>query len=93
MTKCLFFKDKIKMFLIENIAIVFIFYVILYIIHSSGKDMILWLCMSTIGMIILLNILLPTVIIPLFFNYTDLEEGELKIAIFAESEKVKIPVS
>jgi len=70
-----------------------VFYVILYIIHASGKDMIIWLCLSTIGMIILLNILVPTVFIPLFFNYSNLEDGDIRTAIFAESEKVKIPVS
>ena len=44
-------------------------------------------------MIILINLLIPTVISPLFYTYTDLEDGELKTAIFAESEKTKIPVS
>ena len=30
---------------------------------------------------------------PMFNTFTDLEDGELKTAIFAEAEKTKIPVS
>jgi STE24 endopeptidase len=48
---------------------------------------------ASIVMIILINLLVPTVILPLFYDFTDLEDGELKTAIFAESEKTNIPVS
>jgi hypothetical protein len=44
-------------------------------------------------MILLINLLIPVVILPLFFTFSDLEDGELKTAIFAESEKTGIPVS
>jgi STE24 endopeptidase len=30
---------------------------------------------------------------PLFFTFTDLEDGDLKTKVFKEAEKTKIPVS
>jgi len=37
--------------------------------------------------------MIPTLIIPLFYKLTDLEEGELKTAIVKEAEKTNVPVS
>lgn len=36
---------------------------------------------------------MPTVILPIFFKFSDLEDGKLKTDIFKEAEKTKIPVS
>ena len=47
----------------------------------------------SVVMILFINLLVPTVILPMFFTLTDLEDGDLKTAIFAESEKTQIPVS
>ena len=37
--------------------------------------------------------LFPTVIIPIFYSLTDLEDGELKTSIYAEAKKTDIDVS
>jgi len=67
--------------------------IMLETINWAGSQLIIWLSTVTIGLIILLNILVPTLIVPLFYTYSDLEECELKKQILAESEKVNIPVA
>jgi hypothetical protein len=59
----------------------------LWIIHVAGPALIPSLIGFSVVTILFINLLIPTVIIPLFFTLTDLEDGELKKAIFAESEK------
>jgi STE24 endopeptidase len=66
---------------------------ILWIIHAAGPALIPSLIGFSVAMILLINLLIPVVILPLFFTFSDLEDGELKTAIFAESEKTGIPVS
>lgn len=53
----------------------------------------LYLALLTVGVIALINILFPILIIPCFFKLTDLEEGELKAAIFKEAQKTNVPVA
>ncbi len=65
----------------------------LWIIHAAGPALIPSLIGFSVVMILLVNLLIPVVILPLFFTFSDLEDGELKTAIFAESEKTGIPVS
>ena len=36
--------------------------------------------------------MIPIFIIPLFYKYSDMEEGELKDAIFAEAKRTNVPV-
>ena len=43
--------------------------------------------------ILIVQLLIPTVIMPLFYTFTDMEEGDLKTKVFKEAEKTKIPVS
>ena len=59
----------------------------------AGENLILYLSIEAIGFTLLIAILLPVFIIPCFYTYSDLQEGELRDAIFKESEKTKIPVS
>ena len=81
MTPGTFVWDEIKKFVILLVVLAVIVPSTLWLIHVSGPAMVLTLAAATIGMIILLSILVPTVIVPLFFTYTDLEDGELKTAI------------
>lgn len=43
--------------------------------------------------IVVFNLLVPTVIIPCFFTFSDLAEGELRDKIFAEAEKTEVVVT
>jgi hypothetical protein len=65
---------------------------ILWIVAVAGE----WLIPSLVGvslfLIILINILLPTVILPWFYTFSDLEEGELKKAILEEAKTTEVTV-
>lgn len=79
MTPWLFIKDSIKMFVLSIVLVSFVMVpVILETINWAGSQMIIWLSTVTIGLVILLNILVPTLIIPLFYTYSDMEECKLK---------------
>ena len=41
----------------------------------------------------MVNLLIPSVILPVFFTYSELEDEELKQKIFIEAEKTKVNVS
>ena len=48
-------------------------------------------CVSIAG-VILINLLIPSVILPIFFTFSDLEDSELQEKIFSEAEKTQIDV-
>lgn len=93
MTPGLFLKDEIKKFFITAILAAIIIPVLLYIIANSGPALVPVLAGVSVGFVIFINLLVPTVILPLFFTMKDLDEGELRDAIFAEAERTNIPVS
>jgi STE24 endopeptidase len=66
---------------------------VLWIIHVAGPALIPSLIGFSVFMILLVNLMVPVLILPLFYTFTDLEDGELKTAIFAEAKKTGIPVS
>ena len=66
---------------------------VLWVIQVAGPALIPSLIGFSILLILLVNLMIPVLILPLFFTFSDLEEGELRKAIFAESEKTGIPVS
>jgi len=82
-----FVKDQIKGFLIGLVLQAILIPLLLWIIEKSGHSLIINLAATSIVLIILLSLLLPTVIIPMFYTYSDLEEGELRELIFKEAEK------
>lgn len=93
MTPGTFVTDELKKFVLTMVLFAAIIPLILWIIHVSGPALVLTLAACSIGLVILLSLLIPTVIVPLFFTYTDLEEGELRTAVLAEAEKTDVNVS
>ena len=93
MTPGTFVMDELKKFVIVMILFAVIIPLILWIIHVSGPALVLTLAACSIGLVILLSLLIPTVIVPLFFTYSDLEEGELRTAVLAEAEKTDVSVA
>ena len=50
------------------------------------------LAITSVAFLLLIHILVPTVIIPCFFSYDELPDGDLKDLINAEARKYDIPV-
>jgi len=88
-----FVKDEVKTYFLSMILSAAAISVLLYIIEKAGNYMVLSLAGASIGLVVLINLLVPTVILPLFFTLSELDEGDLKTAIFKEAEKTEIPVS
>lgn len=93
MTPGLFLKDEIKKFFITAILAAIILPILLYIIANSGPALVPTLAGVSVAFVIFINLLVPSVILPLFFTMKDLDEGELRDAIFAEAERTQIPVT
>ena len=93
MTPGTFVCDELKKFVLVLVFYAIIIPLILWIIHVSGPALVLTLAACSIGLVILLSLLVPTVIVPLFFTYTDLEEGELRTAVLHEAEKTDVNVA
>ena len=89
-TKWTFVSDKIKGFLIGNVMIALILPLILWIIQKAGPNLVIYLAGTSIALIVVLSLLVPNVIMPLFYSFSDLEEGKLSKAIYQESEKTSI---
>ena len=85
--------DKLKGLGLSAVLVSIMLSVILYVIKKAGENLIFYLSIVTIGFLLIIQILFPIFIIPCFYTYSDLKEGELRDAIFKESEKTKIPVS
>jgi len=88
-----FVMDKIKGFALMTVCTAIFLSAILYVIESCGDNLLFYLSILTISIIVLLQILVPLVIIPCFYTYSELEEGKLRTDIFKESEKTNVPVS
>jgi STE24 endopeptidase len=92
-TKGTFVCDQIKGLFVAAVLYALILPFMLWIIHVAGPALIPSLIGFSIVLILLVNLLVPVFILPLFYTFTDLKEGELRTAIFAEAEKTGIPVS
>lgn len=92
-TPGLFVKDLIKGNIISLVLNVILTPLIFWIIHISGPDLVINLAGITVIIAIIFSILMPTVIIPLFNTYSDLEDGELREAIIKETKKTDVKVS
>mmetsp|Transcript_23052 Transcript_23052/g.30661 ORF Transcript_23052/g.30661 Transcript_23052/m.30661 type:complete len:370 (-) Transcript_23052:99-1208(-) len=89
-----FICDEIKKFIVAMVLFAVIIPLLLWIIHvSGGPTVVITLAAASTGLVIILSILIPTVIVPLFYTYTDLEDGELKTAILKEAEKTDVQVA
>ena len=74
----IFICDQVKKFAITAVILAIVVPLILYLVHVSGPALIINLAGSSIVLVIILSLLIPTVIIPLFYTYTDLDDGELR---------------
>ena len=92
-TASTFVCDIFKQMLITLVIMAVVLPMLLWIIEVSGPALVGNLAGSTISLIIVLQLLVPTVIVPLFYTYTDLEDGELKAAIFNEAKKSDVSVA
>ena len=76
-----FIWDEIKKFIIVIVLMSAIIPILLWMIAISGKAMILTLAASSILIILGVSLVVPTMIVPMFFECSDLEAGELRKAI------------
>ena len=88
-----FIKDQIKKLILMLIMFAIILPALLWTIEKAGDVLIPALAGGCILVVILTNLIIPTVILPIFFNFSDLEDDELKEKIYSEAEKTKIDVS
>jgi STE24 endopeptidase len=93
MTKCLFVTDLIKSVIMKLVIISILISLFIWLVSVCGDYLLIFLGATTVGIVALTIILVPTVLIPCFYKLSDLEEGELKTRIVQESEKTKIEVS
>ena len=80
-----FIADEIKKFLLIIIIMAIVIPLLLWLIAVSGKAMVLTLAGTSIVIVLIISLLVPTVIVPMFFEFSDLEEGELRNAIVADA--------
>ena len=92
-TKKTFICDIFKSLMISLVFTAILVPLMLWVVDVAGDKLVSSLVVFTFVVIVVVNILVPTVILPLFFTFTDLEDGKLKTDIFNEAEKTKIPVS
>jgi STE24 endopeptidase len=88
-----FVMDQIKAVIISAILLAIVIPLLLWTINEAGSALVPSLIGLSIALIIAFNIIIPVLILPMFYTFTDLDDGELKTAIFAEADKTGIPVS
>jgi len=93
MTRGTFVGDMMKKFAITAVILSIVMPIILWLVHVSGPALILNLAGASIVIVILISLLIPTVIIPLFYTLTNLEDGELRTAVLKEAEKTDVSVA
>ena len=87
-----FIWDEIKKLLIVIVFMAIVIPILLWLIAISGKAMILTLAGSSILIILGVSLLVPTFIVPMFFECSDLEAGELRKAILADARDCGVSV-
>lgn len=85
--------DMIKKLILSMVLMAVIIPLLLWIIEVSGPTLVVNLAGTTIGLVIMFSLLVPTLIVPLFYTYTDLDEGDLKTAILDEAKKTDVSVA
>jgi STE24 endopeptidase len=88
-----FISDQVKTFLLTALLSVIVLPLLLWIIAVSGAALVPVLAIVSVVMVFVISLLVPVFIIPCFFKYSELEEGELRTAIFREAERTNVPVS
>lgn len=93
-TQATFICDNLKQLIISSILVSIIIPLLLYIVDVAGSSLVPALTSVSLALILVFNILVPLVLIPCFYTYSDLpeEHEQLKQAIFKEAEKTKVAV-
>lgn len=87
-----FIKDNIKNFVVMQVLAIPITSVIIYIVQRGGDMFIIWLWLFTCIMILLLVMIYPSLIAPLFDKYSPLPDGPLRSSIEALAASLKFPL-
>ena len=88
-----FLADKVKSYLLTITLGGGLLYTILYIVKTLGSDFWIYAWLLMIVVMLFMNFFYTTLFLPLFNKLSPLEDGELKTAIIALSEKVNFPLS
>ncbi len=91
-TPKLFVADKLKGYLLTILIGGIIGYIFLYLVIEIGPDFWLYFWGVAALFILLLNMFYTTLIVPIFNKLTPLENGDLKEAIEAYSQKINFPL-
>jgi STE24 endopeptidase len=92
MTMSTFFSDKLKEYLLMAIIGFPVYYGIMKIIVWGGPYFYLYLTAFSVVFIILLMMLIPNVIMPMFNKYSELQDPVLRRRIEEEAERMKFPL-
>ena len=92
MTVSTFFSDKLKEYLLMIIIGLPVYYGIMKIIVWGGPYFYLYLTAFSVISIILLMMLIPNVIMPMFNKYSELQNLELKRRIEEEAQRMEFPL-
>ena len=90
MSPGVFVCDQIKKFLSILVIYAAVIPLVLYIIAISGPILVLSLAAISIVLIITVYIIVPTVFVPYFYTYVDLQNDELRAAIIRETQKTGV---
>lgn len=88
-----FIWDKIKTFIVSQAITLMVSSIVIVIIKNGGDYFFIWLWAAVCIITLVLMILYPSVIAPIFDKYTPLPEGELRTQIEALASQLKFPLS
>ena len=87
-----FAKDKLKKFVVMQIISLLLTSGVIWIIKNGGDNFVWYLWIFSVFMTLVMMIVYPEVIAPLFDKYSPLPEGELKQKIEALASSVNFPL-
>ena len=85
--------DKLKSYLLTIIIGGLLLGILVYLVDAIGSDFWIYFWTVMTAFVLFANLFYTSLILPLFNKLTPLDEGELKSAIHAYSEKVKFPLT
>ena len=91
-TPGIFIMDKLKGYLVTLLLGGGVLFIFIWLILTIGKDFWLYFWVISAALMILINMLYTSVIVPIFNKLTPLPEGDLKAAIEEYGLKVGFPI-
>jgi len=68
-------------------------WILLWIMYSTGDDFVIWACVFITVFSLLLVVIAPILIMPLFNKFDPMEENKLRQDVVSLAEKIKYPTS